>query len=59
MNLETVPTDLLMQAKFMRIIDTMFSSTPISKADLDFIDAIDVELFSRGSELGTKLADTL
>lgn len=59
MNLETVPTDLLVEAKFMRIIDNMFSSTPMSKADMDFIDAIDVELFSRGSQLGTQLADTL
>ena len=59
MNFDSVPTDLLIQARFMRIIDCMFSNTPLNNTDMEFIDAVDVELLSRGSEFGTELADTL
>jgi hypothetical protein len=55
-NLESVPTELLQQALVLRIFESIINQQP---PDMDFIDAIDVELFSRGSKLGTELADTL
>ena len=55
-NLESVPTELLQQALVLRFFESLITGTPL---DMEFIDAVDVELFSRGSELGTELADTL
>ena len=55
-NLESVPTELLQQALALRIFESIITQQP---PDMDFIDAVDVELFSRGSKLGTELADTL
>lgn len=55
-NLESVPTELLQQALALRFFESLITNTPL---DMEFIDAVDVELFSRGSKLGTELADTL